>query len=603
MDALILRLLLSTIPVSFCILLILFFKKIFAEQLSPQMHHKIWLFIAVPPVFALFPWSLFQLEEKLQHLKNLFSSGSFQHNATSENILDTSGQSQAHGANALHDFAVSVNKATPDLLFKTLIIIWFIGIAIFFILALYTILRVHKLKKSAWAMKNRRILDLFDSCKDIVGVKRNIILRRSPLVSSPVTLGVIKPYILLPAAAEDSFSLTELKYVFLHELCHQKNNDVLMNYMMWLLQTVYWFNPLVWHSLKKVHIDRELACDASVLERLDENSHIEYGQTIIRFAGKKQDRSYGNFSTGIGGTKQQIKHRILRIASFSRKTKASKWKNRAIFFTMSCVVLLLAPLTAAFASSDDIYHFNGKNVVYEDADSYFKDGKGSFVLYDAAKKKYHIYNQHKAEQRVSPDSTYKIFSGLIALEEKVITPGTSDREWDGSEQPFQAWNRDQNLHSAMSDSVNWYFQELDREIGAEGLQRYFHQLQYGNEDLSGGMDSYWMESSLKISPIEQVQLLYALNENKMDFQKENINAIKHVLFLGEHHQHKLYGKTGTGTVNGKDVNGWFIGFVTTTDNNYYFAVHLQDENGKANGSKAKKIAFRILQDKQLYETR
>lgn len=113
----------------------------------------------------------------------------------------------------------------------------------------------------------------------------------------------------------------------------------------------------------------------------------------------------------------------------------------------------------------------------------------------------------------------------------------------------------------MESSVNWYFQHLDREVGKKKLQSYFHKLNYGNENLSGNIDRYWMESSLKISPIEQVQLLSALEENKLGFKEENIRSVNNAIFIDEQKQAQLYGKTGTGTINGKEINGWFVGFV------------------------------------------
>lgn len=435
---------------------------------------------------------------------------------------------------------------------------------------------------------------------EIVGLSKNIKLRETSLLTSPVTLGFFRPYIIIPKEIRKNFTVNELKYVILHELSHQKNKDTLVNYAMWMFRIIYWFNPLIWYAFKKIRVDQELACDITVLNLLNEKGCIEYGYTIIRFADKSYTSSYEQLTSGIGGTKQQIKQRILTIASYSKESLHLKRKSKVICSAFGVIALLLTPMTAAVASSDDIYQFDEKNVVYEDLGAYFDGYDGSFVLYDSSNKQYHVHNRKLSQQRVSPDSTYKIYSALFGLEANVITPDNNERDWNGIIHPYKEWNQDQTLSTAMSQSVNWYFKGIDQEVGKEQLQYYFNKINYGNGNLSADVGDYWMESSLKISPIEQVKLLSELGENKYNFKERNIYAIEKALLIDKQTDDQLYGKTGTGAVDGKSVNGWFIGFVKKADRTYYFAVNIQNENGQATGSMAAKIATRILHDKNIY---
>lgn len=123
--------------------------------------------------------------------------------------------------------------------------------------------------------------------------------------------------------------------------------------------------------------------------------------------------------------------------------------------------------------------------------------------------------------RTSPDSTYKIYDALFALEEGVITPADSSMAWDGTAYPFAAWNKDQDLDTAMRASVNWYFEKIDRQLGSPVIRDYLHRIGYGNETIPAyittGSSPYWLQSSLKISPVEQVQLLAALYDNRPGF--------------------------------------------------------------------------------------
>ena len=125
----------------------------------------------------------------------------------------------------------------------------------------------------------------------------------------------------------------------------------------------------------------------------------------------------------------------------------------------------------------------------------------------ASENRYLISNEDDARTRVSPNSTYKIYSALMALDAGIITGTDSAMDWNGEAYPFESWNRDQNLNSAMTNSVNWYFMNLDHRRGWDSTRQVLTSLSYGNMDFSGGPSCFWLESSLKISPLEQVKLL------------------------------------------------------------------------------------------------
>lgn len=198
-----------------------------------------------------------------------------------------------------------------------------------------------------------------------------------------------------------------------------------------------------------------------------------------------------------------------------------------------------------------------------------------------------------SRQRVSPDSTYKLYSALAALDAGVISPEKNSLSWDHTDYPFASWNQDQTLISAMESSVNWYFQRLDQKLGSAAVQRNLKRIGYGNADISGGLSSFWLESTLKISPLEQTALLRDLDQNRLGYSRESVDAVRHSIKLSAGTGRVLYGKTGTGRVDGRDKNGWFIGFLKTKDNTYYFTLRLQGEDN-ASGQEAAKTALEII---------
>ena len=255
-----------------------------------------------------------------------------------------------------------------------------------------------------------------------------------------------------------------------------------------------------------------------------------------------------------------------------------------------------SPFLSVYAFPDstfDLSDLSAKQLEQIDLSACFAETQGSFVLYDVTKDQWQIYNEKLSTRRVSPDSTFKIYSGLFALEEGLITPESSGREWNGTAYPFESWNQDQTLATAMQNSVNWYFQDLDQQMGTSALYSYYRQVSYGNCDLSSGTDHYWAEASLKISPAEQVLLLSGLLQNRWGFDEENIQAVKNALFIADTPLGKLYGKTGTGLENGKNVNGWFVGFLENEGHVRCFATNIRDTDG-ADGTAAAEITLEVL---------
>lgn len=458
--------------------------------------------------------------------------------------------------------------------------------------------KINAVRKSAQPLRDEAIERIFAECLVHVGLRRRIRLYQSHCLHTPITSGLGKPYIILPAEVIHDLPHSDIKYILLHELNHCKSKDTFVNYITCAFQILYWFNPLVWFAFREMRTDREIACDISVLKMLDENFYLDYGNTIINFAGKISQKSSLHLVSTIGGTKGQIRKRIEKIASFSREPRSLKIKSITIFILIGFFTLSQAPVISALTSKPNFYDFREDQAEYEDLSPYFNSYDGTFVLYDLQSDHYKIYNKEKSTLQVSPDSTYKIYSALFALESNIIQVGDTRLAWDGTLYPYEPWNKDQDIQSAMQSSVSWYFQELDRQAGLKNLNHWFKQISYGNYDLTAGLSDYWMESSLRISPVEQVQLLKKFYANEFNCKAANIQAVKNALLLADDNGIKLYGKTGTGTVNQQNINGWFIGYIENSGKVYFFATNIHDQ-GRASGSTAAKITLSILTDKNL----
>lgn len=430
-----------------------------------------------------------------------------------------------------------------------------------------------------------------------MNISREIPVYSTAFLNSPIMVGLLQPRIYLPIRLISDLQEADMRYMLLHELQHYKHKDALMNHLLNAAMILYWFNPLIWYAVKEARSDREIACDASVLQMLNPEEYTAYGNTLLNFA-RKISRSPFSMEAGMGGSVKQLKKRILHIAFYKPESKWQRRKEQALFLFLTLLICESTAYIPVLAAEEKSSLPADAVVMEEDLSFYFSGYDGCFVLYDLKEDTWKIYNKEHALQRFSPDSTYKIYSALSALENGIITPDASFMKWNGENHPIPQWNQDQTLASAIRDSVNWYFQSLDQTVGIDSLARFYEEIDYGNQDLSGGISEFWLESSLKISPLEQVEMLKKLYTNEFAFDEQNIQAVKNTLLITSNESSSLYGKTGTGNINGQNVNGWFIGYEETGDNTCFFAANIRGTSD-ADGLTASNITRKILEDQGL----
>lgn len=490
------------------------------------------------------------------------------------------------------DFAVSVSSGSFGSLNKILLLAWTAGAASSCGFLVFSWIRIRRIRRSALPIEKTPVRRIFDSCKREMNLHRNVGLYSTGELKSPAAAGILSPSVYLPSSLLADFRQDSLRYIFLHELQHFRQHDSVANLLAELARILYWFNPAVWYGMKKMRLDREIACDSAVLEILKDWEYSGYGHTLLDLAEKVSF----SFSSGLGGSSSQIRLRILNIAGYRRDNRRRKCRGILAYLLSAALFLTCVPALTV-RGSGDIYSFDtgDKKVAALELSDIFRDFEGSFVLYDSAGKSWKIYNLAQARKRVAPDSTYKIYAALHGLEQGVISPENSEMEWDGGSCPFTEWEQDQDLASAMRNSVNWYFQRIDACLGTGSVRRFLKKIHYGNETAGKDLALYWTDSSLKISPIEQVELFQKLYEHRLPFADENMDAVIDALYLGKTEAGTLYGKTGTGQVDHKNVNGWFTGCLETSGNVYYFAVNIQSDSD-ASGSRAAEIAEKILKE-------
>ena len=592
------RFLLCNVFISGIVGILLIAKWVFRNNLSSRMQYNLWLLLLGLLAVPFMPFRLVSFPQIFSWLSSVQNSTTSHADVGTNNVMNTD---LSGTTNWMNDFALSVNHDTSSVTGYILLSIWIVGMLVMMILVIKSSLRLRTIKRSALPLQNPKVRRLYNRCLNEMKIIRNIPVYSTAFLKSPIIVGFLKPCIYLPIHLISDYHESDMRYMLLHELQHYRHKDDIANYLMNFAGVLYWFNPFVWFALREMRNDREVACDTSVLKMLEEDDYEDYGNTLINFIEKVSFSPFP-FAANLSGNMKQMKRRIINIASYEKPTFCKKLKGMTAFILTTVLIMGLTPFISTYAADESRYQWksSSENISYVDFSKYFGKYEGSFVLYDLGNDAWSIHDIEHATLRVAPDSTYKIYDALFGLEEGVITPEDSFIAWNGENYPFEAWNADQTLQSAMASSVNWYFQSVDEQLGTTSVYDYIKEIGYGNKNMSGDFSTYWMESSLKISPIEQVELLTQLQNNNFGFAPENINAVKDSICLSSSDAGTFYGKTGTGRVDGQDVNGWFIGYIETADNTYFFATNIGADSD-ATGGNATEITMSILSDMNIWK--
>jgi len=128
---------------------------------------------------------------------------------------------------------------------------------------------------------DNQILEVFNTCKERMNMRRKIELKTSEHIKTPFTVGLFKPVIYMP---KTDISHEEIELSLIHELTHIKNGDLWFKFFSVIISILHWFNPLV-HLLRiKISAVSEFYCDERVTADMTKKERMNYGELLIKTA-------------------------------------------------------------------------------------------------------------------------------------------------------------------------------------------------------------------------------------------------------------------------------------------------------------------------------
>jgi beta-lactamase class D len=197
------------------------------------------------------------------------------------------------------------------------------------------------------------------------------------------------------------------------------------------------------------------------------------------------------------------------------------------------------------------------------------------------------------DQPVTPASTFKIALSLMGYDSGFLTdehlPALPFHE--GYVDYIPSWKATTDPTTWIRNSVVWYSQQLTEWLGEERFRHYVEAFHYGNADLSGdpvthdGLTHAWLSSSLRISPLEQLQFLHKIVTRQLPVSPRAYDMTSRITAVGNlANGWEVHGKSGNGarvnadgTVDHTRQIGWFVGWASKGERVVAFARCIQDD--------------------------
>ncbi|MCF1714834.1 M48 family metalloprotease [Flavihumibacter sp. RY-1] len=155
----------------------------------------------------------------------------------------------------------------------------------------------------------------------------------SDKIDSPQIMGWIKPIVLLPVSAINQLSPAQIEAILIHELAHIKRNDYIFNWIVSILENLFFFNPFVKLFISVIREEREHACDDWVLQFPFTPS--EYAEALLLLEQKRNSKSLSLVLAAGGSHRTLLLNRVKRMLQLPFKNQQKQLSAGLLFLILA----------------------------------------------------------------------------------------------------------------------------------------------------------------------------------------------------------------------------------------------------------------------------
>ncbi|WP_425447251.1 M56 family metallopeptidase [Dethiothermospora halolimnae] len=235
---------------------------------------------------------------------------------TSNNIIISTPVSkvQENIVPEIYNDKVNDSRGFIDILNKYAVSIWILGLMTVLLGNLSGYIRFLKQLKTGYRPATDKENKIFYK---LLNGRKGVKLVRNRFVTTPMLIGLFKPYIIIP---DVDFNEKQLKNILLHEISHLRHFDIGIKWLTMVATSIHWFNPFMHFFKKEINHACELACDEAVIKKLNSSEKQDYGDTLISVIAEHK-YSTSVLQATMCEEKKTLKERLIAIMNHSKKSK------------------------------------------------------------------------------------------------------------------------------------------------------------------------------------------------------------------------------------------------------------------------------------------
>ncbi|MEC3334375.1 M56 family metallopeptidase [Bacillus cereus] len=406
---------------------ILCIKVLFRNKLTPRWQYMLWIVLMIRLLLPWSPDSSYSIYSLLSYSssvsevipKNMPATENIV-NIESDRKVELESNSKMVTKTSEPEVKVSSEKQTTFSLYKLALYVWLAGVIILAAITFLTNRRLYSYIKKKTDITDEQVTTVFNRCKQSMKMKKAVSLRLAGKIASPTVFSFFRPKVLLSKKHMKVLNEQQLQYVFYHELAHIKRNDVAVNWIMYSLILLNWFNPILWYAYFCMREDQELACDAYALTFIDKEEQIAYGHTIITLLEhySYQVPSLANLSRN----KRTLKRRIIMIKKFQKKSYRLSLLGVIVIVAIASLSLFNARATEGKEKQKDKVE-QSKDAFQNAVDTLFGTEEKARKEWGMSKWQYEnrtafLYHAEKALTKEEFENYVQLYKEVLQIEKK-----------------------------------------------------------------------------------------------------------------------------------------------------------------------------------------